>query len=241
MNGAAGSGDAGGHGIGMERYGWRLRSTSGQAMVALLARGALDAVFATARFESQGVEHHERFRREGRAVVFVLWHGRLLPLTYLHRGEGLVTLVSLSGDGDYIARIVEQWGYLTVRGSTSRGGGVALRELVRHAREGRSLAITPDGPRGPRQKMKSGALKAAQLADAPVIPAAAGTLHGWWFGNWDRFLVPKPFARIRVAYGPPLFVPRRADAATLDRIGSKVEDALNAVMRQVDRDGPGGA
>lgn len=198
------------------------------------ARVTLDALLGSARFEAEGDENYRRFQRAGHAVIFVLWHGRLLPLSFRHRRQDLVTLVSRSADGEYIARIVEQWGYSTVRGSTSTGGSAALRELVRHARAGRSLAITPDGPRGPRNRMKPGALLVAQLTGAAVVPVSAGTDRAWWFERWDRFLVPKPFARIRVAYGPPFFVPREENEAGLARMSEQVENALNALTRRVD-------
>jgi lysophospholipid acyltransferase (LPLAT)-like uncharacterized protein len=199
-----------------------------------IARGLLDALLGTVRFDVEGEEHYLQYRSIGRAVIFVLWHGRLLPLTYRHRQQGIVALISRSADGEYIARIVEQWGYLTARGSSSRGGSSALRELVRHMRAGRSLAFTPDGPRGPRQKMKPGALLAAQLTGAPLLPLAAGTDRAWWFEGWDRFLVPKPAARVRVAYAPPVFVPRDADPHAVERIGEQVEATLNALTLRVD-------
>jgi lysophospholipid acyltransferase (LPLAT)-like uncharacterized protein len=213
-----------------------MRNALTTSIMSRLTRGALDATLATARFQVEDGEHSEQFRRAGRPVVYVLWHGRLLPCTWLHREQGVATIISRSADGEIIARIVEQWGYVTVRGSSSRGGGSALRQLVRHVRAGRCLGITPDGPRGPRQRMKPGALLAAQLTGAPLIPMAAGTQRAWWFEGWDRFLVPKPFANIRVAYGPPIFVPRDADEATLGRIGEELERALNALIRRVDGD-----
>jgi lysophospholipid acyltransferase (LPLAT)-like uncharacterized protein len=204
------------------------------AIGARAAGRLLDAILGTVRFEVTGRERFAAGREQG-PVIFMVWHGRLLPLTYLHRAEGLVALISRSADGEVIARVVEHWGYQVVRGSSSRGGTVALRELVRHARAGRSLAITPDGPRGPRQKMKPGALLAAQLTGAPLIPSAAGTARAWWFEGWDRFLVPKPFARIHVAYGAPVVVPRDADAAELARIGGAVEESMNGLVRAVDQ------
>ena len=203
-------------------------------LIAGAGGGLLSALLDTCRVEQQGTENFERFHQEGRAVVFVLWHGRLLPCTYWNRHQRLVTLVSQHRDGEYIARIVERWGYTAVRGSSSRRAAGALRELVRHVRAGRSLAVTPDGPRGPRQVMKAGALLAAQLAGAPVIPAAGGASRAWWFGSWDRFLVPKPFARVRLAYGEPVWIPRDADEAALERISRDVEARLNALTAHVD-------
>lgn len=198
-----------------------------------LARWAVQALFATARFEVVQTPA-EGIAPVRRPVIFVLWHGRLLPLAYLHRGQGIATLISRSADGEYIARVMERWGYLTARGSSSRGGGPALRELVRAAQAGHSVAITPDGPRGPRERMKPGALTAARLSGLPLVPAAAGTDRAWWPGAWDRFLVPKPFARIRIAYGEAIPVPRDADGPSLERIAGQVQASLDAIMHVVD-------
>ncbi len=173
-------------------------------LIARAGGGLLSGMLDTCRVSQQGTRNFQQFREAGKPVVFVLWHGRLLPCTYWNGWQRLVTLVSQHRDGEYIARIVERWGYTTVRGSSSRRAAGALRELVRHVRAGRSLAVTPDGPRGPREVMKPGALLAAQLTGAPIIPASGGASRGWWFGSWDRFLVPKPFSRVRAGV-------RRAD------------------------------
>lgn len=207
------------------------------AAVAGLGGGLLRTVLATTRVERIGAEPCDALRAEGRRLIYVLWHGRLLPLSYHHRHWNLVTLISASADGEYIARVVRRWGYEVVRGSSSRGGSEALRQLVRHCRAGRSLAITPDGPRGPRQTMKPGPILVAQLTGAALLPIAAGTDRAWWFEGWDRFLVPKPFARIRIVYGEPVFVPRDADEATLAALGADVEERINRVTERADRTG----
>ena len=193
-----------------------------------------DSLLATCRSETWGGEHHWPLRKAGQPVIFALWHGRLLPCTWLNRDQDLVTLVSQHKDGEYIARVVQRWGYTTVRGSSSRGGTEALRDLMRWIRRGRSVAITPDGPRGPREKMKLGPLYIAQRTGAPLIPALAGASRGWYFGSWDRFLVPKPFSRIRMGYGAPIYVPRDADEAELERIAAHVEEKLTELKAQVD-------
>lgn len=189
---------------------------------------------ATTRYQTVSPETFREFKHGGQPVIYVLWHGRLLPLTYGRRGEGVVALISRNRDGEYIARIVERWGFETVRGSSSRGGMAALRDLVRKVREGKSIAITPDGPRGPREQMKPGAVILAQLSGAPIIPAAASAERAWWFGRWDRFLIPQPFSRIRVAYGEPLFVPRQLGDGSLESYQAEVQARLDALMRQVD-------
>jgi lysophospholipid acyltransferase (LPLAT)-like uncharacterized protein len=201
---------------------------------ALLGRLALGLLLRSTRIRVEGEPTYRRFRDEGRPVVFVLWHGRLLPLAWLHRGEGVVGLVSRSADGELIAGVMRAWGFGAVRGSSSRGGGPALLELVRQLEGGRSLAITPDGPRGPRQVMKPGALLAARAAGAPVIPVAAGASRAWWFGTWDRFLVPKPFARIAVRYGEPVDIPAGATEAELAVLSERVQAALDSLVEAVD-------
>ncbi|MBX6364901.1 MAG: lysophospholipid acyltransferase family protein [Gemmatimonadetes bacterium] len=206
--------------------------------VAASAAGLLlDGLFATVRYEVRGFERHRSWLDGGGAVVYVMWHGRLLPLAHNRRDEGHVCLVSRSRDGEYLTRLLTRWGFGAVRGSSSRGGSAALREMVRLARRGRSLCVTPDGPRGPRERLKPGALLAAQVAGLPVVPCASGTRRAWWIEGWDRFLVPKPFARIRIAYGEPVMIPRSAGREELASIAADVERELGRLMAWVDGEG----
>lgn len=202
-----------------------------------LGRRLVDALMATLRFRTEGAEPYERLAADGQPVIFAVWHGRLLPLTYFHRHRNITAIISRSGDGEYIARVVEGWGYRTVRGSTSRGGSSALRSLVKAARAGESLAITPDGPRGPRQRLQPGVITAAQLTGLPIIPLACGASRAWWPGGWDRFCVPKPFARVRVLYGEPRWVARDASEDDLRRHASALEAEMNEMIREADRNG----
>ena len=146
-----------------------------------------------------------------RPVVFTLWHGELLPLLAVHRGCGVAVLISEHKDGEIIAQIAERLGYDTIRGSTSRGAARALVGLTRVLAAGRAIAVTPDGPRGPAHSFAPGALVAAQRADAPIIPIAASASRAWRLKSWDRFMIPKPFARITIAYGQPQRI--RADTS----------------------------
>lgn len=196
----------------------------------------LRSIMSTARFQVQGESNWRRFADRNEPVIFCLWHGRLLPLAYHHRGQGVVTLISRSGDGEYLARLIERWGFVNVRGSSSAGASTAMRELLRLARAGHSFAITPDGPRGPREHIKPGIMMLAQRTGLPLLPVASGTRGAWWFEGWDRFLVPRPFARIRIAYGAALFVPKEADESEMDRLGRSLEDAMAKVMATVDAD-----
>jgi lysophospholipid acyltransferase (LPLAT)-like uncharacterized protein len=140
----------------------------------------------------------------------------LLPLLWAHRGEGIVVLISTHADGEIIARIAASLGYGTARGSSSRGATRALVDLSRAVDSGRNVAVTPDGPRGPRHAFAPGALVVAQRSGVPVVCARALTSRAWHLRSWDRFVIPKPFARVTVRYGTPQVIggtsPREAEA-----------------------------
>jgi len=191
-------------------------------------------LYASLRFEVTGAEHQETTWKAGRSVVFVTWHGRILPLLYLYRWNGIVMLVSQHRDGEYLTRLGHGLGYDAVRGSSTRGGYPALRELLRRLRQGQSLAITPDGPLGPREKVKPGALQAARISGAPLIPVMAGTRQAWWIEGWDSFLIPRPFATVRVAIGEPRYVSPDSGVRDLEEQARELELQLQSLKAEVD-------
>jgi lysophospholipid acyltransferase (LPLAT)-like uncharacterized protein len=133
----------------------------------------------------------------------------------LHRGQSVAVLVSAHRDGEIVARIAERLGMRTVRGSTTRGAARALLGVVRELEEGREVAVTPDGPRGPAKKFASGALVAAHRARAPIIGIGVSARRAWRLRSWDRFMIPTPFTRVDVVYSEPTLVhassPREAE------------------------------
>jgi lysophospholipid acyltransferase (LPLAT)-like uncharacterized protein len=191
----------------------------------------LDALLATTRLEPVNTAAYQTHHDAGRPVVFALWHGALLAPTYRHRRQGIVTLASRSGDGEYITRILHHWGFHVVRGSSSRGGDSALRELIRLVRGGRSVAITSDGPRGPREELKHGVLQIAQLTGAPLIPVGSAASRSWRLNSWDRFQIPQPFSRIRIVYGAGVHIPRDTHADGLPALARQVEGLIGAATR----------
>ncbi|HEU6450768.1 MAG TPA: lysophospholipid acyltransferase family protein [Gemmatimonadaceae bacterium] len=210
--GAAARDDAGDSAAGDERarrkarrIGWAVRL--GVPFVRLLA--------ATWKIREVNRAPSQRLRDAGKPVVFTLWHGEMLALLWHHRGEGITVLISEHGDGEIIARIAEALGFRTVRGSTSRGAGRALLGMSRTVQEGGDVAFTPDGPRGPARRFAPGALIVAQRTGAPVITLAVSPTRAWRLKSWDRFVIPKPFSRIRIAYGDPVYldVPSPREAA----------------------------
>jgi hypothetical protein len=160
----------------------------------------------TWRVRIVGREGFDAVRAVGGAVVLTLWHGEMLVALWAHRGQGVGVLVSEHKDGEIIARILGSFGSRTIRGSTSRGGTRALLALAADLKRGGVIAVTPDGPRGPRHSYAPGALLAAQRGGAPVVAIRSHADRVWRLGSWDRFEIPKPFARVTVGYAGPRFV-----------------------------------
>jgi lysophospholipid acyltransferase (LPLAT)-like uncharacterized protein len=171
-----------------------------------VAAGLVRLLASTWRYRVWGREHIATARAAGRPIVYVLWHSRILPLLYHRRDEGVAVLISRHRDGGYLAELSERWGYRVVRGSSRRGGEVGLLGLVRELRGRAEVALTPDGPQGPAERVKPGALAAAQHASALVIAVGARASSAWWVSSWDRFCIPKPFAVVEVAYSAPFVV-----------------------------------
>ncbi len=178
------------------RIAWASRA--GVLLLKVLAR--------TWRIRAVRADVYEALRRRQQPFALCFWHGQMLPLLWRHRDQGISVLISVHKDGEIIARIAQALGCRTVRGSTSRGGGRALLGLVRELRNGHEIAVTPDGPRGPARRFQPGALIAAQRAAAPIVPIAVHCTSAWHLRSWDRFMIPKPFARIVVAYGDATWV-----------------------------------
>jgi lysophospholipid acyltransferase (LPLAT)-like uncharacterized protein len=189
----------------------------------------------TWRVERIGTAEREARRHAGDPWIFALWHSRLLPLTFLHRRWGVGVLISQHRDGELIARIVEQLGFVTGRGSSTRGGEEGARDMLRLAEEGRILAITPDGPRGPAEKVKPGLVFLASRTGLPVIPVSASARREWRLRSWDGFRIPKPFSKVMIGYGPPLAVPERLEDGEAEAWRVRIQAAIEDVTRDLDR------
>ena len=149
----------------------------------------------------------DRLRHDGQPVALLLWHGQLLPLLYVMRFQSIATLISTHKDGELIAQIAKRLGCKLVRGSSSRGGDRALLGLVRTLKDGFTIAVTPDGPRGPYRSFAVGALVAAHRANAPVVAFGVHASRAWYLPSWDQFMIPKPFARLTIVFDTPMLIP----------------------------------
>jgi lysophospholipid acyltransferase (LPLAT)-like uncharacterized protein len=178
--------------------------------------------------------HRERFEDLSSRrvpILFALWHGRMFLSIQVHRNEGIATMASLSKDGEIIARWLERNGYVVARGSTSRGGGAAFKEMVRSMRSGRAAALTVDGPRGPARVVQPGVVELARLTGAWILPITFSSARPRFLRSWDRYLVPLPFSENVVAYGEPFLVP---PDMTGGEAAGKIADAIDAATWEAD-------
>jgi lysophospholipid acyltransferase (LPLAT)-like uncharacterized protein len=172
----------------------------------------------------------------GERCIYALWHARMLPLIYAYRGLGVAALVSHSRDGELITGVIERIGYVAARGSSSRGGPEGYHDLVRFAEEGRSLTLTPDGPRGPREVVKPGLVRLASHTGLPVLPVASASRRVWVLRSWDGFRVPQPFAHVWISYGDPVHVPAGLDEAGVEVWRLRLQEALTANTERLVRE-----
>lgn len=159
--------------------------------------------------------------------VLLCWHDALLPVMWHHRHRGIAAMISEARDGQYLAAFAASLGYQLIRGSSTRGGRRALLGAIRALQSGTPVGITPDGPRGPRRMLKPGAIAAAARTRALVVPVHAEARPSWRARSWDAFLVPPPFARVRLAYGKPFEIPAGsvAEVAALQQATDELDHA----------------
>jgi lysophospholipid acyltransferase (LPLAT)-like uncharacterized protein len=185
------------------------------------------ALGATLRWRTEGLEHYDAIVRNGRQPVMAFWHGRILPATIYFRRRGIVVITSENFDGEWIAGIIERFGYGTARGSTSRGGRRALVQLVRDMAAGKPAGFTIDGPRGPARVAQPGAVWLARATGNPVLPFHLEADRCWTVNSWDRTQIPKPFSTVALVVGEPFVVPADADDNGLESARRRLEEQLS--------------
>jgi len=161
--------------------------------------------------------------------IYPFWHRCVLPATWLFRNEGIGVLTSLSRDGEYIARVIRRFGFVPVRGSSSRGGQRGLLEMETMVKAGGAVAFTIDGPRGPRYVAKKGPVMLARLTGIPITAFYVAVEKRWVLKTWDGMVIPKPFSRAYVRVAKYIHVPPDADDAALDRYHAEMQTALERI------------
>lgn len=202
---------------------------------ALLGPWLIRLLGATCRYRVIGMERLTTVERGGKGAILALWHGRMLLPVYHLRGRSICALISLHRDGELIARIVQRLGYITRRGSPKEGGREGFAAMLRDLKAGRTIAIFPDGPTGPRHSVRDGVVHLARLSGLPVIPMSFSSRRAWRAGSWDRFTVMKPFSEAVILIGEPLTLPRRIESEIeLARQRERIREALCAVELEAD-------
>ena len=214
----------------------------GTRLLPAVAALGVRALGATLSVRAEGIEPLRPLWRAGHPLIYGVWHGRILIVPWLNarfrRTDGardVRVLASRSRDGELMAAFVRRFGLEVVRGSSSRGGAVALRELVRVLRAGQDVAVVPDGPRGPSGHAQAGIVALAASTGAPIVPLGVAARPARRLRSWDRFMVPAPFARCAVVFGPVVPVGRDDDReavrATVERALQEATDAADRLVR----------
>ncbi len=204
----------------------------GASFKAGLVAAGVFGLRATLRIETLHPEHETSLLARRVPIAYTLWHGRLILPAMIHVREGMVTMASRSKDGELIARWLVRHGYIAARGSTGKGGGTALQQMIARVRAGHTAALTVDGPKGPPRVVQPGVLRLVRETGAWILPHTYSCTRPLFLRSWDSYMIPKPFSRCVVGYGEPFAIPEEMpDEEALAKIGA----AVDAITREVDR------
>jgi hypothetical protein len=167
--------------------------------------------------------------------IFPFWHRCVLPASWIYRHQHPAVMTSRSRDGEFIARVIQRFGFVPVRGSSSRGGQRALLEMNRLLAEGHAVAFTIDGPRGPRYVAKKGPVLLARMSGAAITAFYVAVERAWVLNTWDGLVIPKPFSRIYVRFARKIFVPPDADDTAMEQFHAEMQAALDRITSFADQ------
>ena len=185
----------------------------------------------TCHFSLLGQEYEAAALSFGKSIIYTTWHFAFPGIVYQFRDRNGLLMVSPSRDGERAAQVLKHLGYLTVRGSTGKGGSMALRQIVSHLQAGQPGGFIADGSRGPAQIAQKGILVLARHSQAPLVPVSMAANPCWRFRSWDRTLLAKPFARVAVAFGPAIWIDAAASAKELEKLRRSLEINLNHLSK----------
>lgn len=206
-------------------------------VVAALAAYIIKGMALGVRWHEEGDAGVRALIEAGQPFLLSFWHGRGVMVAQAYwrvGGRKIKILVSEHRDGELIAATMAHWGYGAVRGSTKRGAVKGARGMLRAAREGYDLAISPDGPRGPREVLQEGVIELARMSGLPIVPVTYSARWAKRFASWDGFLLPLPGARVVVLWGEPVRIPRDADTDTLIASQRLLEATMIGLRQRAD-------
>ena len=184
------------------------------------------ALGATLKWRVEGLQHYDAVVLGGRQPIMGFWHGRILPAALYFKRRGIVVITSENFDGEWIAGIIERFGYGTARGSTSRGGSRALIQMKRDMEAGKPTGFTLDGPRGPAHVAQTGAVWLSKATGNPVLLFHLEADRHWTMNSWDGTQIPKPFSTVALVVGEPFVVPGDATEAEMENARQRIEQQL---------------
>ena len=202
------------------------------AAIAGLGYPVVAALGHTLRWRTSGLHHLDAIRAAGHQPVMAFWHGRILPATFYFRRRGIVVITSENFDGEWIARIIERFGYGTARGSSSRGGLKALLQLKRGMAHGKPAGFTLDGPRGPAKVAQPGAIWLARATGNPLLPFHLEASRHWTMRSWDRTQIPKPFSTVALVVGEPMEIAGDTPDEAMEPARLELERRLGALEQR---------
>lgn len=170
----------------------------------------------------------------GQRVILAFWHNRMLMAPFFYRGRGLRILISRHTDGEIIRRVMRYFGFGSVRGSSTRGGTQAFRELLRSVEQGKDIVITPDGPRGPRYRVQRGVIELAWRTGLPIIGVSFSARHRLEIPSWDGLVLPRPFTQGVFIWDHPFWVPPQADHSQRDLLRRALEERMRLITKAAD-------
>jgi lysophospholipid acyltransferase (LPLAT)-like uncharacterized protein len=192
----------------------------------------IDLLCKSLRIEIVNKEAIDRLEKENKNYVFAFWHGTMLLPWYIQKNKKFAALISKSKDGDLLSRVLKYWNYDVVRGSSSKGGDVALGILVDLARNKKSVAITPDGPRGPVNNFKAGAVVTAKKSGIPLVLAGTAYKKKKFLNSWDRFEVPMFFSKVRIILSDPVYVNKDISYEDTSSLIKKCEEDMRILQQK---------
>ena len=187
------------------------------------------------RWKIIGAGPYRALRDAGRPVVLLIWHGKIFVVPFFFRRRGIMPLVSPSRDGEFVARLMDGWGYKIIRGSGSHPMKSAWIEMIKELNEGGEVMIIPDGPKGPDRKFKLGAVKLATETGAVLVPFSFSARRQKILRSWDRFEMFYPFTKIAAVYGPPIEIPRGLPPDRQEEERLRMEKIMGDFDAEVDR------
>ena len=190
----------------------------------------LTVIGPTIRFEIEGWENYEKVIAGGRLPVWATWHDRIVTSLFHLKYSGIVVMASRSKDGEYIARLVQRFGFGVVRGSSSRGAARALIEMRRIMAAGKETLFTVDGPRGPRYVAKPGPVYLAKLTGGPILPFMVEPKSCWTLNTWDKLQIPRPFSKALFRIAEPVDVPPDASEETIAAKIGEMQASLDGLV-----------